>query len=244
MAKQKIKYQDFVYGIHPVIELLKAKRRKVGSIYTTQRPVKSWSKIQKLLPSYVQVLFVSRDALTKMAGSEDHQGVLAFVAPFPYAKKVFSSQKQKFILILDGIQDVRNAGAILRSAYCTGVDGVILCRRGGTVLTPAAIKSSAGLAEHLNIYIASTIQDAINKIKNEKYNIFLATLEKGERASDVQYESPVALVIGNEAVGISKDIMNKGTRVLLAQRRSDISYNASVAAGILLHTIGIKIKAI
>lgn len=244
MARTRVKYQDFVYGVHPIVELLRAKRRKVSTIYTLKRPIKSWSKIQKLIPSYAMISYVTRDALSKMAGTDDHQGVLAFVAPFPYTKKVFTSEKQKFILVLDGIQDVRNIGAILRSAYCTGVDGVVLCSRGGTLLTPAALKSSAGLAEHLNILVVPTIQDAIGKIKHQKYNIFLATLEKGERASDIQYESPVALVIGNEAVGISKDIMNKGTRVLLAQRRSDISYNASVAAGILLHDIGVKIKAI
>jgi len=244
MAKQKVKYQDFVYGVHPIIELFSAKRRKVGSVYTTRRPIKSWSKIQKLIPSYVQIHYVSREALTKMAGSDDHQGILAFVAPFPYEKQIFSAENHKFILVLDGIQDVRNAGAILRSAYCTGVDGVVLCRKGGTVLTPAAIKSSAGLAEHLRIYLAPTIQDAIGKIRHQKYSLYLATLEKGERASDVQYQAPVALVIGNESIGVSKDIMSKGTRVLLAQRRSDISYNASVAAGILLHDIGIKIGAI
>lgn len=244
MAKARVKYQDFVYGVHPIVELLKAKRRKISTVYTLKRPIKSWSKIQKLIPHYATIAYVDRDSLSKMAGTDDHQGVLAFVAPFPYTKKVFTSDKQKFILVLDGIQDVRNIGAILRSAYCTGVDGVVLCSRGGTLLTPAALKSSAGLAEHLNIFVVPTIQDAIGKIKHQKYNIFLATLEKGERASDVQYESPVALVIGNEAVGISKDIMNKGTRVLLAQRRSDISYNASVAAGILLHDIGVKIKAI
>jgi len=244
MAKQKIKYQDFVYGVHPIIELLRAKRRKISTIYTYRRPIKAWSKIQKLIPPYVLISFVDRAALDKMAGTDDHQGILAFVAPFPYESKMFSSDKQTFLLVLDGVQDVRNIGAILRSAYCTGVDGVVLCSRGGSLITAAALKSSAGLAEHLRIFVTPTIQDAIGKIRHQKYNIYLATLEKGERASDVQYELPTALVIGNEAVGISKDIMNKGTRVLLAQRRSDISYNASVAAGILLHDIGVKIKAI
>ena len=244
MAKQKIKYQDFVYGVHPVIEVLRAKRRKISTVYTLKRPIKAWANIQKLIPSYALVSYIDRIDLDKMAGTDDHQGVLVFVAPFPYEKQVFTPEKHKFVLVLDGVQDVRNVGAILRSAYCTGVDGVILCSRGGALLTAAVIKSSAGLSEHLSIFVTPTIQDAIGKLSHQKYNIFLATLEKGERASDVEYESPVALVLGNESVGISKDVMKKGTRILLAQKRSDISYNVSVAAGILLHTIGIKIKAI
>jgi 23S rRNA (guanosine2251-2'-O)-methyltransferase len=244
MVKARIKYQDFVYGVHPVIELLQAKRRKISNVYTLKRPIKSWGQIQKLIPSYATITYLDRESLEKMAGTDDHQGILVFAAPFPYAKEMFTIEKQKFILVLDGIQDVRNIGAMLRSAYCTGVDGVILCSRGGTLLTPAAFKSSAGLAEHLQIFVVPTIMDAIGKVKHQKYNIFLATLDKGERASDIQYKAPVALVIGNEAVGISKEIMNNGTRVLLAQKRPDISYNASVAAGILLHDIGVKIKAI
>jgi 23S rRNA (guanosine2251-2'-O)-methyltransferase len=244
MAKQKIKYQDFVYGVHPVIELLRAKRRKISTVYTLKRPIKSWGSIEKLIPAYAQVVCIDRFDLDKMAGTDEHQGILVFAAPFPYEKNMFTPEKHTFVLVLDGVQDVRNVGAILRSAYCTGVDGVVLCSRGGTLLTPAAVKSAAGLSEHLAIYVTPTIQDAIGKLSHQKYNIFLATLEKGERASDVEYAGPVALVLGNESVGISKDVMKKGTRVLLAQKRSDISYNVSVAAGILLHTIGIKIGAI
>lgn len=238
------KYSDFVYGVHSVLELLSAKRRKISTIYTTKKPIKAWNKIQKLIPSYVQISFVSRDALSNMVQSTDHQGVVAFVSPFPYAKQMFTSQKQQFILVLDGIQDVGNLGAIIRSAYCAGVDGVVLTRKGTAPLNAVAIKASAGLAEHVQIYVASTIGVAMQELQKSGYNIYLATLGKGENAASVQYQTPTAVVIGSEGDGISKSVFKMGTRILLPQRREDISYNASVAAGILLFLVGNQIGKI
>jgi len=238
------RYQDFVYGVHAVLELLSAKKRKVGSIYTTKKPIKSWDKIKKLIPDYVQVLFVSRDALSNMVDTSDHQGVVAYVAPFPFRKQMFDADKQPFILVLDGVCDVRNVGAILRSAYCAGVDGIVLTKKGGAPMNAAAIKASAGLAEHAQIFIAPTINFAIQELEKNGYHIYLATLGKGENAAKVQFQKPVALVVGSEETGISKSVLKQGTRVLLPQRRADISYNVSVATGILLFLIGVQIQKI
>lgn len=244
LKKPVQKYSDFIYGVHAVLELLSAKRRKVGTIYTTKNPIKHWNKIKKSLPDYVTISFVSRDVLTKMAGTSDHQGVLAYVAPFQYRKQLFDPEKESFVLVLDGVQDVRNMGAIIRSAYCTGVDGVVIAQKGGAPINAAAIKASAGLAEHVHVYLATTSASAVNDLQKKGYHIYLATLGKGENAASLDFKQPTALVIGSEETGVSPAVLKQGTRVLLPQRRSDISYNASVAAGILLFLVGVQVKKI
>lgn len=165
-----------------------------------------------------------------------HQGVVGWVQSYPFRNKPFESDKQKFILLLDSIQDSRNLGAILRSAYCTGVDGVIITSKNSAPLNATAIKSSAGLAEHLEIQQQATALHAIQELKNAGYSCYLAMLD-GTDATQVSYNLPGCLVIGNEAVGISKNISSLGTKITLPQKSADISYNASVAAGILLFMI-------
>ena len=242
--KQPVKYTDIIYGVHPIIELLQSKRCKIGAIYTLKNPIKSWSAISKTIPSHIPVSMVTRETLDNVSGTKDHQGILAFVGEFPFSQTMFTPDKQKFVVILDEIQDVRNLGAILRSAYCTGVDGVILVRANAASLTPAAIKSSAGLALHLPIHLAASIKGAINDLKKSGYHIYCATLGGSESVANFQFQEPAVLVIGNEETGISNDVAKMGTKILLPQRRPDISYNASVAAGILMYSIGLQLKKI
>lgn len=237
MAKIKEKYQDLVFGINPIIELLKSKKRKLSIIYTTKNPPKNWDKIKALLPAYTQIQYVEKDVLTKMAQTDDHQSVLAYASPFVLRNKFFEAEKTKFLLMLDGIQDPRNLGAILRSAYCTGVQGVIITSRLSSPVTATALKSSAGLAEYLDIVVTPTAKDAVLKLEKAGYNMYISTLDKAENALAVDYKTPLCLVIGNEGSGVSKDILNHGTCIKLPQKTVDISYNASVAAGILLFHI-------
>lgn len=225
---------ELIYGIHPLVELLKAKRRKLISIYTTKPTPKQFSMIEKLMPQYpVQIQYVSRDVLTRMAGNTDHQGVVAWVQSYQFRKKPFDPEKNKFLLLLDSIQDTRNLGAILRSAYCTGIDGVLMTSKNSAPLNAVAIKSSAGLVEHLEIMLVPTAQQAVQELVNMKYTVYLATLD-GKNASKIEYAMPACLVIGNEAIGITRGLEKFGTKVTLPQKTADISYNASVAAGILM----------
>lgn len=236
--------KEVVYGIHPIIEVLKAKKRKLIAIYTSKPFPKAWNKIKPFLPKMIpNIQYVSKDVLTKMAGSQEHMGIVALVSPFKYNYKIFDSKKKPFILLLDSIQDVGNLGAILRSAYCTAdISGVVLCKKGGALLTPAAFKASAGLAEYLDIYVASSINNAVFELKKAGYNLYMAVVENGENAAKVNYQKPVCLVIGNEATGITKSVLKEGIRITLPQRSSDISYNASVAAGILLFLVSQNIR--
>ena len=242
--KQPIKYNNFIYGVHPVQELLESRRLKIGAIYTLKNPIKAWAGISKLIPGHIPVSLVTRETLDNVANSKDHQGIIAFVGEFPFSQSIFTPEKHKFVVVLDEIQDVRNLGAILRSAYCTGVDGVVLVRSNAASLTPAAFKASAGLALHLPIYLAPSIKAAIFELKKAGYHIYCATLGGSESVANFTFQDPAVLVIGNEEVGISNDVAKMGTRILLPQRRPDISYNASVAAGILMYSIGLQLKKI
>lgn len=244
MDKKNKPQGELIYGIHPLVEVLKAKRRKVISIYTTRPTPKAWQKIEQYLPERpIPIQYVGREVLNKMANTHDHQGVVAWVQSFPFRSKPFDPEKHRFLILLDGIQDPRNVGAILRSAYCTGTDGVILVERFAAPLSAAALKSSAGLAEHLEIMRAQTIATIIQNLKAAGYTLYCASFG-GKNAQELQFKQPLCLVIGSEGEGILPSILKSGIEITLPQKTADISYNASVAAGILLFLMGIQLKKI
>lgn len=242
MTKPSNAKGELIFGVHPIIELLKAKKRKLLILYTTRPEPKAWAHIAKLLPqkTSIQIQYVSRDILTRIAGTSDHQGVVAYAQPFEIRKKFFDPKKQPCLIMLDGIQDVHNVGAILRSVYCTNFDGVIMCLRQAAPITAAVLKASAGLAEHVDIYLAQSPQAAIQELKRAGYNIYM-TFFDGANATHVSFSTPLCIVIGSEATGISKEIANAGIHITLPQKTSDISYNASVAAGITLFLVATNV---
>lgn len=241
MNNKKSIVQEIIFGIHPLIEFLKAKKRPLYTIYTIQPTPKIWSQILKLLPTHTEVKYVSKQVLTKLAGTDDHQGVVAITKPLSLRNRPFDSEKQPFILLLDGIQDTRNVGAIIRSAYCTGVSGIIIPAKRSAPLSGATYKASAGLAEYMDIYQPETSYKAALEVKEAGYDLYMAALG-GKNALDIDYKTPICLVIGNEALGISSEVLKLGKKVMLPQRTADISYNASVAAGIMLFLIATKTK--
>jgi 23S rRNA (guanosine2251-2'-O)-methyltransferase len=147
--------------------------------------------------------------------------------------------------MLDGIQDPRNLGAIIRSAYCTGADGVVIITKGASPLTAVALKSSAGLAEHMPIVLAPSASYAAQQAQQAGYDIYVSMLsQKARSVQSISFKKPVCIVVGSEGTGVSREMASYGTHVILPQRTSDISYNASVAAGILLYMVGTQIGTI
>jgi len=239
--KKKRSCYELVYGIHALIHLIKAKRRKVVALYTTKPLPKAWQRLKPYLPTPIPpITYVTSNVLSSMAKSSDHRNILALTTPFPMQKSMFETKMHPLILLLDGVQDVGNVGAILRSAYCTGVDGVVLCQKGGAPLTPAVFNVSAGLAEHLPIYRASSMAAALQEIRARGYICYMTVPQGGQDATTITFQRPACLVIGNEAIGISKHASGQGMLVTLPQRDPSISYNASVAAGIFLFLISYK----
>lgn len=243
MTKKTIP-SEIIYGINPLVELLKAGRRRVQAIYTSKPTPREWPKIEQLLPRYpVPIHHVSRDKLAHIAGTTDHQSVVAMVQPYPYRIKSFDKKKHPFLVMIDGVQDPRNLGAIIRSAYCTGADGVVLGKKNTASLTAAAIKASAGLAERIEIYQAPTSMSAAQELVHAGYQLYLATFD-GDSAVTCTFEGPLCVVVGSEGSGITRSLLSLGKHITLQQRAADISYNASVAAGILLFLIGTQLKRI
>ncbi|HBR70574.1 TPA: 23S rRNA (guanosine(2251)-2'-O)-methyltransferase RlmB [Candidatus Dependentiae bacterium] len=240
----KQKTVEIVYGVHPILELLKAKKRKITTLYVLQPEPKTFKQIKACLPVYpIKINYKSRQELTQLSGTPDHQGIVALASPFQTRKKTFDPKLQPFIILLDGIQDPRNLGAILRSTYCTGFQGVILTQKGTAPLNAVVLKAAAGLAEHLEIAVAPSAGAALQQLKQDGYHIYISALEKNAHdATKIIYEKPLCLVIGSEGTGVSKDILNKGQTVIVPQRTSDISYNASVAAGILMFLVAHQCK--
>jgi 23S rRNA (guanosine2251-2'-O)-methyltransferase len=238
--KQKI--VELVYGVHPVVELLKAKKRKITTLYLLQPEPQTFKQIKSHLPLYpFRMVYKARKDLTQITGTPDHQGVAVLTTPLPIRKKPFNPKQQPYIVLLDGIQDPRNLGAILRSVYCTGFQGVILTKKNTAPLNAVALKSSAGLAELLEIYQTPSATAAIQELKQEGYHIYISALSKSaDNATNIDFNHPLCLVIGSEGYGVSKDILSKGQTIMLPQRTANISYNASVAAGILMFFIATK----
>jgi 23S rRNA (guanosine2251-2'-O)-methyltransferase len=231
---------DLIYGVHPVLELLKQKNRKVVELYTLKPEPKIWRQIKELLPKYpVTVHAFTRQALSEKLGTTDHQGIAALVQPYAYKKQFFSPAKEQRLLMLDSIQDVRNLGAIIRTAYCAGVNGIILTKC--APLHAAAFKASAGLAERIGIYQAPSPAVALQLLKTAGYTIYVAALSKKPNAYTLSYAQPLCLVVGNEEDGVSPETVKAGITVMLPQASADVSYNVSVATGMLLATIAQKI---
>jgi 23S rRNA (guanosine2251-2'-O)-methyltransferase len=243
LAKIKGKEQEYIFGTHSIIEVFKARKRAIISLYTTKPVPKAWPLIARYLSRTLSIHYVTRDVLTRMAGTSDHQSVVAVTTPFPIRKKPFNPEQHPFLLLIENIQDGRNLGAILRSAYCTGISGVIISRKKSAPIDSFMLKASAGLAEHLEIYETSSTSQTAQELKREGYSLYMAVLG-GKDALTITYKKPLCLVIGNEATGISKELLAWGNPITIPQKTTDISYNASVAAGILLFLIASSTKQI
>ena len=172
-----------------------------------------------------------------------HQGMLAYVAAVAYVEleDILSAAAEKgeepFIVLLDGITDPHNLGAIVRSAECAGAHGVVIPERRAAGLTPAAAKAAAGALSYVPIARVKNLNRAIETL--QAHNIWvIGTAMDGENAFTADFSGPVALVIGSEGEGISRLTLEKCDRTVALPMKGRIeSLNASVAAGILMYGI-------
>jgi 23S rRNA (guanosine2251-2'-O)-methyltransferase len=237
MKNTKEEKKEIIYGVNPIVELLKARRRKILTLYTVKPYPKGWQKIEQYFAQRTPpVQIVTREVLTRFAQNSDHQGIVAVCSPFIFRKTFFDPAKSRFLVMLDGIQDPRNLGAILRSAYCTGADGVIITKKHSASLNATVFKASAGLAEHLEIYESPSAIAAMQELKKYNYTVYLAGFG-GKDSLTISYKAPLCIVIGSEGTGVSSVLYKEASIITLPQRNPDISYNAAVAASILMFFI-------
>jgi 23S rRNA (guanosine2251-2'-O)-methyltransferase len=226
-----------IYGINPVLEALRAGRVKelrVGD--------KGTDRVRHLLTlareQHVTVKRLPADALARQARGGVHQGVVAEVeeiATYAVADLVRGAQKPPLIVVLDGIEDPHNLGAILRTADAAGVDGVVIQERRSAALDGAAAKASAGAVAHVKIAEVVNIARAVEELKEAGvWTVGLAG--EGTTTYDaVDYTAPTAIVLGAEGSGLRRLVRERCDFLASIPMQGHVSsLNVSVAAGIAL----------
>lgn len=231
--------ENLIFGRNPVKEALRAK--KVISISITSsfadKEILELIKLQKLQPKIVSV--GELDNVTRGV----HQGVMATIKPYEYLdlNEVIRRSKQveiPVVVLLDGIEDTHNMGAILRSADVFNVSGLIISKHNQVPLNATVAKTSAGAINYVPVALVNNLNQAIEKLKENGFWVVATDGAAEINYQDLKYDFPVALVVGSEGQGVSKLVLKNSDYVVKIPQAGHVnSLNASVAAGILLSRI-------
>ena len=234
--------ENLLCGRNPIREALKSGRDiekllvQKGELSGSAREILQLAKELR-----VPVQEVEKAHLDALARS--HQGMVAYASAYQYhtVEDMLALARERgeapFLVILDGITDPHNLGAIIRTAECAGAHGVIVSERRAVGLTPAAVKASAGAVEHLPVARVVNLSQTLEELKRQGVWSFAADME-GEDYRKVDFSGPAALIIGAEGEGVSRLLLSKcDRRVALPQKGEIQSLNASVAAGVLIYRI-------
>ncbi|MDJ0644909.1 MAG: 23S rRNA (guanosine(2251)-2'-O)-methyltransferase RlmB [Flavobacteriaceae bacterium] len=232
-----------IFGIRAIIEAI-ASGKTVEKVYI-QKGLQGnlFSELNALIKkNNISSSYVPVEKLNKLSRNQNHQGVIAKISDITFSSLeeilAITTDKTPLYLLLDQITDVRNFGAILRTAECTGVDAIIIPSQGSAPLNADAIKTSAGAAFKLSICKVNHLLDAIYELQAEGIQIISVTEKTDKSIYDLDFRKPTALVMGSEYKGIAPSILKisdaKGKLPLLG----DIaSLNVSVACGATLYEI-------
>ena len=232
--------ENLLSGRNPIREALKS-GRDIEKLLVARGELSGSAReiVQMAKERHIPVQEVDRvrlDAIT-----HNHQGMLAFASAYQYstveAMLALAEQRGEdpFLVLLDGITDPHNLGAIIRTAECAGAHGVIVQERRAVGLTPAAVKASAGAVEHLPVARVSNLGNTIIELQNKNIWVYAADME-GENYAQADLSGPVAIVIGNEGEGVGRRVLSLCDKTLSLPMKGKLdSLNASVAAGILLY---------
>lgn len=235
---------SLVWGVHPILELLRSKPRTVHSIHILQG--KGGSKLQSVIDlareNGIKIKFVSRFK-TPETNKINHQGVIANVMPQATIPEedfltTITSKKSPLILALDSIQDPHNLGAIIRTAVAAEADGLILPKDRSAPLTGTVLKISAGALPHLPICLTTNLVRMLQKLKEK--NIWVCSTLKDAQQSiyEADFTIPLCLVIGSEEKGVRPLVQKQCDIEVTVPMNSAIdSLNASVAAAVVLFEI-------
>ena len=234
---------QYIYGKNVVFERLKS-GSKVGEVYIVEelKDKKFMEKIKPFLKS--EPTIISKSKAIKLVGERAlHQGVIAKVSEYKYAsyETVISKIENKedaLILILDGIEDPHNFGAILRTCDAIGVDAIIVGKHGSAPLSDTVVKVSTGAIEYASIVEVTNLTNTINDLKKRGFWIVGAEAENAMDYRELKYDMKTALVVGSEGFGVSKLVLkNCDYKVKLPMVGHVNSLNVSVATAVLLYNI-------
>jgi 23S rRNA (guanosine2251-2'-O)-methyltransferase len=225
---------DLIYGLRPVVEALRSKRREVREVLDS---VGDKEVAAEAAARGVPVERVPRKRVEELARGGVHQGVVARVGPYPYSGlEEILAAPDPLVVVLDGVTDPRNLGAVLRAADGAGVSGVVVPKDRAAGVTPAAVKASAGASEHVPVARETNLRRALEKMKEA--GVWAYAAEGGASSSaytNLDLSGPVAFVLGSEGRGLRR-LVREGCdgAVSIPMRGAVSSLNVSVAVAVLL----------
>jgi 23S rRNA (guanosine2251-2'-O)-methyltransferase len=231
-----------VYGRHPVLEALEAGKTidkilfQQGLTGELEKQIRRWCADNK-----VPLQIVPKEKLNQISHG-NHQGVIAHLSEVQYFElsdvlpTVYERGETPLIVVTEGITDVRNFGAIARSADATGVHTLVTSRKGGALINADAIKTSAGALHRLPVCRESSALVAVEFLKNSGVQIAAAEVKGGVPLYQVDFKLPTAIILGAEGEGLTNAILAKADiRFYIPIVGKTESYNVSVAAGMTLY---------
>ncbi len=235
-----------------------AKKNLIFGIRTTMEAIKAGKDIEKIFIQKTNKGSLVKD-LMRLANNEgvpfqhipaekfkgftgkNHQGVMAMLSEITYQKiedilpTVYEKGEDPFILILDQISDVRNFGAIARTAECTGVHAIIVPEKGSAAINADAIKTSAGALMKIPVCRTKILSKTIEFLIESGLQIIAANEKTENNYTDIDYSSPTAIIMGAEDIGVSKNILVNAKSVKIPLKGTIESLNVSVATGVILY---------
>ena len=242
MAENKREIEDLIFGVHAVIEAIKAKRT-INKIMIQRGMDKAlFKELKEALANKKYTLqFVPPQKINRLT-TKNHQGVVAFISPVEYqdlnriVADVFERGDSPNILVLDRITDVRNFGAIARTAECSGVHAIVVPDRNSALITSDAIKTSSGALHKIPVCKTKDLPETVAYLKTTGLRVVACTEKTNDFVFDVNLSGPTAIIVGSEEDGISKELLS------LAHQRAKIpllgtvgSYNVGIATGVVLY---------
>ena len=242
MAK---KNSNLIVGLHPLQEAIES-GKTINKIMVKKGIGPNVNDVLKLARNQgIFVQYVPNEKLNKIYGG-NHQGIIAFASPVEYydlstvIMGLFDEGKSPFIVVLDGITDVRNFGAIARTAECAGVDAIVIPSRGSVFVTDDSIKTSAGALHKIPVCKVDDLKKTVEYLKQSGISIVSVTEKATEtyfQSAEI-YSSPVALIMGSEETGISDNLIRISDKMVQIPMRGTIeSLNVGVAFGIVAFEI-------
>ncbi len=235
---------EVIYGVHAVEEALNARGRSFE--YVAVAKDRHDAKVQRIIDSCrsagVAVRFEGREHLNRLAKSASHQGVVAVTTQKKYndLDEILARKRgsHTFVVVLDGVEDPHNLGAILRTADAAGVDGIVLPERRAVGVTSTVVKASAGASEHVPVAKVTNVSRTIEELKSR--NVWVVGLdERGAQPYDkVDYRMDCAIVLGAEGHGLHELVRKKCDYLVSIPMLGKVpSLNVSVAGAIVMYEV-------
>jgi 23S rRNA (guanosine2251-2'-O)-methyltransferase len=242
MQNRKEEKSDLIFGTRPVIEALNSGKEIEKVLIQSDIKSENRNELRRLLGhKKIPFQFVPVEKLNRTT-PKNHQGVIAFVSPIVFTEvedilpDIFEKGKLPIFLILDRITDVRNFGAISRTAECAGVNAIIIPSRGSAQINADALKTSAGALFKIPICRSENLKNTIDYLKESGLSIIACTEKTESNYDQADYTKPVAIIMGSEEDGISGEYLKKSDfRAKIPLLGTIGSLNVSVAAGIILY---------